>query len=813
MPDPRTSPRPRVAVIWIDWYAYHVARFRGLNAAPALAGKVAGIELVGGVGVHKGLKFREPLPADLTIQTLMPDASWREADKGRLSRMLWQKLNELDPEVVLVPGYYTLPAIVAALWARLHRRASVLMTESCAFDHSRSWWKEKLKSLGMRLLFNWAVSGGKAHVSYLHELGFPQDRIVGFYDVVDNDMFSRGAYAERLRSAAEAGLPAEPYFLYVGRLAEEKNAMTLLKSWIAFRKEGGTWPLMLVGDGPERPALEAAAAATPFGRDVYFPGLRSSRELLPYYAHAGCFVLPSTREPWGLVVNEAMAAGLPVLVSERCGLRARSGLSRPERLDARSERRRADHPKAPRHRPSSRRPARRHGPLFGGAGAFLLAAEVRLQHSVDRGCQPTRAKPGGSRRRVAVNALTQGRKAAKPPAGSPSRWVEVVSHTDPKYGGLSAAVPALGERIAAASGREITLAAFCAPDEHFRPLGYEGDRIGFWPVGRKPWLLDRSLRARFSETIRGAAGVHIHGLWEQSTAVAAGTARTCGVPYLISAHGMLEPWALANKRLKKLVYAALIERTNVERAACLHALTLAEAQHFIRFGAQSPIAVIPNGVDIPAERDPGAFFQRYPALAAKRIVLFLARLHPKKGLDLLAESWAALASDWPDAHLVIAGPDSEGTQARTERLLEHHNLAHTVTFAGMLSGAIKWSALAAAEAFVLPSFSEGLSVGVLEAMGMGLPVIVTTPCNMPVVLEQRAGWEMEPAVAPLTRALGEMLSNTPSENRAIGRRGARLVATHYNWPTVARRMEDLYRWVEGGATPSNIPQNVEFLYP
>ena len=209
-----------------------------------------------------------------------------------------------------------------------------------------------------------------------------------------------------------------------------------------------------------------------------------------------------------------------------------------------------------------------------------------------------------------------------------------------------------------------------APDEHFRPLGYEGDRLSFWPVGRKPWLTDPDLRARFAAQLDGAAGVHIHGLWEQSTLIAARTARAKGIPYLVSAHGMLEPWALANKRVKKLVYAALFERSNIERAACLHALTQAEARHFIRFGAQSPIAVIPNGVDIPTEQDPTLFFRRYPEAVGSRILLFLARLHPKKGLDLLVESWSQLAREWPDAHLVIAGPDSEDTQARLERILE-----------------------------------------------------------------------------------------------------------------------------------------------
>lgn len=309
--------RCQVAVIWIDWYAYHLARFKGLESAPSLRGTVAGIELVGGIGVHAGLKFREPLPEDLWIETLMPQASWRDADKLQLARLLWKKLDALQPEVVLVPGYYTLPAIAAAVWARVHGRASVLMTESTAGDHQRIWWKELPKRIALRLLFDWAVTGGKAHVAYLRQLGFRSRRIVGSYDVVDNDLFSTGAAAYRERE--DSTLLSKPSFLYVGRLAEEKNVPGLLKSWIAYREQGGTWPLVLCGDGPERAALEAAATQSGLGAEVVFTGLKTTRELLPHYAEAGCFVLPSTREPWGLVVNEAMAAGLPVLVSERCG--------------------------------------------------------------------------------------------------------------------------------------------------------------------------------------------------------------------------------------------------------------------------------------------------------------------------------------------------------------------------------------------------------------------------------------------------------------------------------------------------------------
>jgi 1,2-diacylglycerol 3-alpha-glucosyltransferase len=308
------SGRCRVVVIWIDWYAYHVARFVGL--AGKLAGTVVGIELVGGIGVHAGLRFREDLPPELPIETLFPQGNWKQTGQLRIARALWARLAKLDPEVVLVPGYYTLPGIAAALWARVHGRKSVLMTESTREDHQRSTVKEKFKSILVRALFDWAVIGGSRHASYLAALGFPADRVVRSYDVVDNDGLYRRA--QQLRREASAPLRTR-YFLYVGRLAAEKNLTGLLEAYFAYRKQGGHWSLILVGDGSERSTLTRQAARSAYGADVHMVGHKGSSELPLYYAFAGCFVLPSTREPWGLVVNEAMACGLPVIVSNRCG--------------------------------------------------------------------------------------------------------------------------------------------------------------------------------------------------------------------------------------------------------------------------------------------------------------------------------------------------------------------------------------------------------------------------------------------------------------------------------------------------------------
>jgi len=308
-----------LSVIWIDWYAYHVARFRALAEHPWLRGRISGVELVGGSGVHQNMVFRFDNRGKLPIETLLPGAGWADAGQIKMARMIWRKLDQLNPAAVLVPGYYTAPALAAALWAKRHKRKAILMTETTRDDHRRVWWKEAGKGGLVRSLFDGAIAGGSRHVNYLRELHFPSSRIGLFYDVVDNDFFRLGT--ERLRkrgSPAAYGLP-ERYFLYVGRLASEKNLEMLIRAYAGARQRCARTELVLVGDGPLRGTLERQVRESGLGDCVHIVGLKSTEETLPYYAFAHGFVLPSQREPWGLVVNEALAAGLPVIVSNRCG--------------------------------------------------------------------------------------------------------------------------------------------------------------------------------------------------------------------------------------------------------------------------------------------------------------------------------------------------------------------------------------------------------------------------------------------------------------------------------------------------------------
>lgn len=308
-----------LSVIWIDWYAYHVARFRALAEHPSMRGQVSGLELVGGSGVHQDMVFRSADRGELPIETLLPTAGWSETRQTHMAQLVWRKLDKLDPEVVLVPGYYTAPALAAAVWAKRRNRKAILMTETTQGDHERVWWKEATKGRLIRRLFDAAIAGGSRHIAYLRELQFPDSRIGRFYDVVNNEFFRDGAARlRRTETPAQFGLP-DRYFLYVGRLAPEKNLEALIRSFAAARVRGSQSSLVLVGDGPLRGRLESQVQEAGLASWVRFAGLKSTAETLPYYAFAHAFVLPSRREPWGLVVNEALAAGLPVIVSNRCG--------------------------------------------------------------------------------------------------------------------------------------------------------------------------------------------------------------------------------------------------------------------------------------------------------------------------------------------------------------------------------------------------------------------------------------------------------------------------------------------------------------
>lgn len=382
-------------------------------------------------------------------------------------------------------------------------------------------------------------------------------------------------------------------------------------------------------------------------------------------------------------------------------------------------------------------------------------------------------------------------------------WLQVLSHLSPRYGGIATSVPGSARATEAESTYTCPIIGFCDREELDEMPEEQRVGIRIFPPQRLRWMVDTSLQRRLSEAVVAADGVHIHGIWETHCMLAARMARVRKRPYIISAHGMLEQWALQHKRLKKAIYAALVEIRVMKSAACLRALSMDEVNDYRRLGLTNPIAVIPGAIGAPPAVSPSLFRSQYHRLDGKRIVLFLGRIHPKKGLHLLLKAWARVARP-EDAHLVIAGPDSEGTRACLERQVADLKLHQSVAFTGMLNGEGKWSALAAASLFVLPSYSEGFSIAVLEALASGIPVLVTTSCHIPEVAEHRCGWVSKPTVSSLEQALREFFETSEREAAELSRNSRELTRRRFHLSIVGSQMAQVYDWLQTGRRPTGV---------
>jgi glycosyltransferase involved in cell wall biosynthesis len=300
--------------------------------------------------------------------------------------------------------------------------------------------------------------------------------------------------------------------------------------------------------------------------------------------------------------------------------------------------------------------------------------------------------------------------------------------------------------------------------------------------------------------------VHTHGLWTYPSVVAARWSARWTRPRVVSPHGMLDPWALRNSAWKKQIAGWLYENRHLREAACLHALTTAEHAAIRAIGLTNPVAIIPNGIDLPtADTSDGTPEWALDLDQNDRLMLYLGRLHPKKGLENLIRAWAQVqhiserdAARW---HLVIAGWDEGGHETRLKGMAEGLGLGGKVRFVGPQFDARKAASLARADALVLPSLSEGLPMAILEAWAYSLPVVMTQACNLPEGFAAGAAAEIEAEAAPMAEALSAFFALGDEERLAMGRRGRLLVEERFAWPFIAERMAQVYRWLVIGGNP------------
>ncbi len=325
--------------------------------------------------------------------------------------------------------------------------------------------------------------------------------------------------------------------------------------------------------------------------------------------------------------------------------------------------------------------------------------------------------------------------------------------------------------------------------------------------------------------------LHTQGIWQGVSLAVHRWHRATRKPYLISPHGMFDPWALSRSRWKKRISALLFESAHLRDATCIHALCEAEARAIRAYGLKNRIAIIPNGVDLPniggrSTEDGGR----------RKILLFLGRIHPKKGLPNALRAWAEVRGrksevrgqdDW---QFVIAGWDQGGHEAELKQLCRDMGLSFieakisaphpptyakaaasipssdlrppsSVLFVGPAFGPAKEALFCSADAFILPSFSEGLPMSILEAWAYRLPVLMTDHCNLPEGFAANAAIRIGTDVESIAEGLRLLFQSSVSDLRSLGHNGRLLVERQFTWPQVAAQMKEVYEWVLGGGTP------------
>ena len=326
--------------------------------------------------------------------------------------------------------------------------------------------------------------------------------------------------------------------------------------------------------------------------------------------------------------------------------------------------------------------------------------------------------------------------------------------------------------------------------QHYRVLGPR--QFGF------TWSLAGDLGRSDHDVIQ------LHGIWMYLSAAVHSWRRRTGRPLIIAPHGMLDPWAVSNSRWKKRLAALLYESDNLRAAGCLRALNASEAQAIREQGIRRPVAIIPNGVDLPKvweELDPPGWLPR----DGRRMLLFLGRLHPKKGLIETLQAWAIFKKAHPDMastwRLAICGWGSGDYAGELRSVSEGLGLAGDVLFPGPVHGAEKDAAYANSDAFILASHSEGLPMAVLEAWSFRRAVLMTRECNLPEAFSAGAALEVFTNPDVLAECFAQYLDSPHLSE--VGVRGHELARDHYTWASVGEAHSELHAWLLGtGRQPS-----------
>lgn len=321
-----------IVVIFHNIGGYHAARLRAVYEACQQKGwNFTALQVTDNTKEHPWGDIEQAIT--LPLKTLLPVATTspstdRSFTSSVAASLLPSLLDTLKPSVVAIPGWGFPVSRAALSWCQRHKVPTILMSESKWDDEKRQWWKEVLKSWLYVRKYDAALVGGKLHRDYLIQLGFPPEKIFLGYDVVDNDHFAKCAEVARVDPIAarqrQPAIPAKPYFIIVTRLIKRKNVYRLVEAFAAYRQNIGAeqaWDLVICGSGAEEHSIRNLINDKSLSDCIYLPGFITYQQIGDWYGLANAFVHPALQEQWGLVVNEACAAKLPILCSRTVGAR------------------------------------------------------------------------------------------------------------------------------------------------------------------------------------------------------------------------------------------------------------------------------------------------------------------------------------------------------------------------------------------------------------------------------------------------------------------------------------------------------------
>jgi len=373
----------------------------------------------------------------------------------------------------------------------------------------------------------------------------------------------------------------------------------------------------------------------------------------------------------------------------------------------------------------------------------------------------------------------------------PLKAIHVVAQIGRSASGVSQSVEGFC-RALAAQDVDVHLNVL-APSPLPRGAPYACREHAAWPLVRRLGIspaLDRSLR----EAAGSAQVMHHHGVWMLPNIYPYRAVRRTTCRLVHSPHGMLSPVALRISRLRKRAVWWLGQGAAARASDCFHATAEHEVDDIRRQGLRAPVAVIPNGVDVPPPRRG----TRSPS--GRRRLLFLARLHPIKGIDVLLRAWRTVERRFPEWELVVVGTESREHLVRIRDLVDELGVAR-VSLPGPAYGAAKTEAFRQSDLYVMPSHAESFGITVAEALAHGVPAITTRGAPWPGLNTHGCGWWIEPGEGALVECLREALALPPAELECRGERGRAWMERDYSWTRVGRMMRDTYLWLLGGGTP------------